>query len=211
MTSSKGAGTAAWLERLKEIEVDDINNIDWENMGSWPLPGRVFFAAVVAIALLVGSYFYLISDEIDRLKVEQQQELALKRDFENKAFRVANLDQYKEQLLEMEQSFGSLLKQLPRDTEVPGLIDDISGSALGAGLTLDAINPSGMTRTEFYNELPINIEVKGGFHEMGSFVSTVASLPRIVTLHDFNIESLENSELRMTIQAKTYQYNPEEG
>ncbi|GGY36091.1 pilus assembly protein PilP [Bacterioplanes sanyensis] len=210
MANSKGASTAAWLDKLKEIEVDDINNIDWENMGSWPLPGRIVFAALVAIALLIGSYFYLISDEIDRLKAEQQRELTLKRDFESKAFRVANLEQYKDQLVEMEQSFGSLLKQLPRDTEVPGLIDDISGSALGAGLALEAIDPSTMVRTEFYNELPINIEVMGEFHEMGSFVSTVASLPRIVTLHDFNIESQENSELRMTIQAKTYQYNPEE-
>jgi type IV pilus assembly protein PilO len=211
MADSKGAGMKDWLEKLKDIDADDINNIDWENMGSWPLPGRVLFACVIAIALVVGGYFYLISDAIDRLVAEQERELALKKDFESKAFRVANLEQYREQLEEMEQSFGSLLKQLPRDTEVPGLIDDISGAALGSGLALEAIDPSDMTRTEFYIELPINIEVSGDFHEMGSFVSTVASLPRIVTLHDFSIESLQNSELKMTIQAKTYQYNPEEG
>lgn len=110
----------------------------------------------------------------------------------------------------MEESFGSLLKQLPRDTEVPGLIDDISGAALGAGLKLEAIDPSTMLKTQFYNELPIDIAVVGGYHEMGSFVSTVASLPRIVTLHNFKISTADGADLKMSIQAKTYQYNPEE-
>ena len=114
-------------------------------------------------------------------------------------------------MVEMEESFGSLLKQLPRDTEVPGLIDDISSAALGAGLKLNAIDPQKMTKTEFYNELPIDIEVVGGYHEMGAFVSSVASLPRIVTLHDFSIEKSGNDgALKMKIQAKTYQYSGDE-
>ncbi|ASP40792.1 pilus assembly protein PilP [Bacterioplanes sanyensis] len=180
-------------------------------MGSWPLLGRIFLAALICVGLLFSGYFFLISDKMDTLGRVESEEIQLKKDFELKAFRVANLDQYKAQLEEMEDSFGSLLKQLPRDTEVPGLIDDISGSALGAGLKLDAIDPSDMTKAEFYNELPIDIAVVGGFHEMGSFVSTVASLPRIVTLHDFSIDKGDGAELVMNIKAKTYQYNPEEG
>lgn len=111
----------------------------------------------------------------------------------------------------MEETFGSLLKQLPRDTEVPGLIDDISAAALGAGLSLNVMNPQAMVRTEFYSELPINMEVVGGYHEMGAFVSAVAALPRIVTLHDFTIARMnnENKDLKMNILAKTYQYSSE--
>jgi type IV pilus assembly protein PilO len=100
------------------------------------------------------------------------------------------------------------LKQLPKDTEVPGLIDDISAAALNAGLDLKQIDPADMLKTEFYKELPINIEVSGGYHEMGAFVSGVASLPRIVTLHDFNIVKTNGQDrLSMEIQAKTYQYD----
>lgn len=210
MASGKGFDMSAFVEKLQNIDIDDINNADWENMGSWPLLGRASLALVLFVGLCVAGYYLLIVDQVDQLASEQQQEVKLKKEFEVKAFKISNLDQYRAQLLEMEESFGSLLKQLPRDTEVPGLIDDISGAALGAGLKLDAIDPSEMTKAEFYNELPIDIAVTGGFHEMGSFVSTVASLPRIVTLHDFSIQKLENSDLTMKIQAKTYQYNPEE-
>ena len=200
-----------WLQKLQEFDVNDINDIDWENMGLWPLAGRVFFAVLLFVAILVGGYFLLVKDQQSRLDRISQEEVKLKKDFEKNAFRVANLDEYKAQLIEMEDSFGSLLKQLPRDTEVPGLIDDISAAALGSGLVLNKIDPEGLKQTEFYNELPINVEVIGGYHEMGSFVSSVAALPRIVTLHDFSIESGERSNtLTMKIQAKTYQYLDEE-
>ncbi len=200
----------AMMAKLQEFQVDDLNNIDWENMGSWPLPGKVVFCVLVFIAVLTGGYFALVSDQMATLNSAEQREVALKKDFESKAFRVANLDAYKAQMVEMEEGFGSLLKQLPRDTEVPGLIDDISAAALSAGLNLNAIDPQAMTRTEFYMELPINIEVAGGYHEMGAFVSSVASLPRIVTLHDFSIDrDGKEGRLKMQIQAKTYQYSGE--
>ncbi|MAK90558.1 MAG: pilus assembly protein PilP [Oleibacter sp.] len=196
------------MEKAKGFNVDDLNNIDWQNMGSWPGPGKVFFCVLLFVAVLVGGYFFLVSDSLERLALVEKKETTLKTAFENKAFQVANLDAYKEQMVEMQENFGSLLKQLPRDTEVPGLIDDISAAALSAGLTLKTIDPQAMKQTEFYKELPINIEVSGGFHEMGAFVSAVASLPRIVTLHDFSIGKQKGGAgLQMNILAKTYQYN----
>lgn len=199
----------ALIAKANEFELDDINNIDWENMGSWPVLGKVVFCVLLFALVLTGGYFYVISDEIDVLKNAQEKEVALKKEFETKAFRVSNLDAYKAQLEEMEETFGSLLKQLPRDTEVPGLIDDISAAALGAGLSLNVMNPQAMVKTEFYSELPISIEVVGGYHEMGAFVSAVAALPRIVTLHDFTVVQTnnENKDLKMNILAKTYQYS----
>lgn len=201
----------ALMAKAKEFELDDINNIDWENMGSWPVLGKAVFCILLFVLVVVGGYFYIIADDIETLKNAQGQELTLKKEFESKAFQVSNLDAYKAQLVEMEETFGSLLKQLPRDTEVPGLIDDISAAALGAGLSLNVMNPQAMVRTEFYSELPINMEVVGGYHEMGAFVSAVAALPRIVTLHDFTIARMnnENKDLKMNILAKTYQYSSE--
>ena len=131
----------AMMAKLNEFQLDDLNNIDWENMGSWPLPGKIVFCALIFIAVLAGGYFALIADQMSTLTSAEQREVTLKKDYENKAFRVANLDAYKAQLVEMEEGFGSLLKQLPRDTEVPGLIDDISAAALSAGLQLNTIDP----------------------------------------------------------------------
>ncbi len=201
-----------WGEKLNDFELSDINEIDWNDMGSWPAPGKIIFCSLIFIGVLVGGYFGMIQDVSEHLSRAEGSEITLKQDFESKAYKSANLEAYKEQLLEMNESFGSLLKQLPKDTEVPGLIDDISATALGAGLKLRSISPDGMVNTEFYNELPISISVVGGYHEMGAFVSGVAALPRIVTLHDFSISGDQNntSELTMTILAKTYQYGGED-
>ena len=193
---------------LEQIQGLDINDIDWQNMGSWPLVGKVAFCVIIVIAAAVLAYIGLVQGQLSALDSLERKEQQLKRDFEAKAFRVANLEEYKTQMVEMEASFGSLLKQLPKDTEVPGLIDDISAAALDAGLELKRIDPADMKKTEFYKELPINIEVSGGYHEMGAFVSGVASLPRIVTLHDFDIVKTRGQDrLSMEIQAKTYQYD----
>lgn len=211
MANLKDVNWQELLEKAKNFDVNDINDIDWENMGSWPQAGKALFLVICFVAVLVGGYFGLVESTRASLEREELKELELKKDFEKKAFRGANLEEYKSQMLEMEEAFGSLLKQLPRDTEVPGLVDDISSAALGAGLTLSAIDPGDINRTEFYNELPIEIEVVGGYHEMGGFVSAVASLPRIVTLHDFSIEKTDKSgSLKMNIMAKTYQYNAED-
>lgn len=196
------------MDKLNDLDVNDLNNIDWNDMGSWPVPGKIFFCVLVFVGVIAGGYFGMVEGVSQRLEREERSEIKLKKDFESKAYKAANLDAYKEQLAEMNESFGSLLKQLPKDTEVPGLVDDISATALGAGLKLRSISPDGMVSTEFYNELPISIEVTGGYHEMGAFVSGVAALPRIVTLHDFSISSVDKdgSDLTMVILAKTYQY-----
>lgn len=207
MAKGKGFDLNALLEQLKSLDPNDINEIDWEDMGSWPLPGKIIFALLLSIAVLVGGYFLLVDDIRNRLDSAIQNESVLKKDVEQKAFRVANLQPFREQLAEMEETFGTLLKQLPKDTEVPGLIDDISATALGAGLKLNAITPQAIVQTQYYKELPISIKVQGGYHEMGAFVSGVAALPRIVTLHDFTITSSKDGELSMDILAKTYQYS----
>jgi len=202
----------ALTEKAKEFELDDLNNIPWDNMGGWPFAGKIVFAALIFFGLIFGLKILMIDDTAVALDKALAKEKTLKQDFERKAFRGANLEAYKEQMLEMEESFGSLLKQLPRETEVPGLVDDISSAALGAGLQLNVIDPQNMQQTEFYKELPIEIEVQGGYHEMGSFVSSVASLPRIVTLHNFSIEKntgKTKGDLNMKILAKTYQYSAE--
>jgi|TARA_B110001454_G_scaffold140422_1_gene130393 type IV pilus assembly protein PilO len=195
-----------YLDKINEF---DVNDIDWENMGSWPLIGKVVFCSIIAIAILVGGYFMMLEPMQIKLNRESKQEVQLKKDFENKAFQVANLDEYRAQMVEMEQSFESILKQLPRDTEVPGLIDDISLAALNNGLDLKVISPQKQVTTEFYNELPIQIEVEGDYHELGAYVSSVASLPRIVTLHDFSISTKgkDSDVLSLKILAKTYRYN----
>lgn len=196
---------------LDQIKQFDPNDIDWQNIGSWPIVGKAAFCALIAVGVAALGYFLLIKDEISNLERLSAQEISLKKDFETKAFKVANLNEYREQMVEMETRFGSLLKQLPKDTEVPGLIDDISSAALNSGLELQSIDPQDMKSTEFYKELPIKIEVVGDYHEMGAFVSGVASLPRIVTLHDFEIKSSKDAGLNMSILAKTYQYDAEGG
>jgi type IV pilus assembly protein PilO len=195
-----------YLDKINEF---DVNNIDWENMGSWPVAGKAIFCSIIAVTILIGGYFMMLEPMGQKLSREVKQEVKLKKEFENKAFQVANLDKYKAQMIEMEQSFESILKQLPRDTEVPGLIDDISLAALNNGLDLKIISPKAQIKTEFYNELPIEIEVEGDYHELGAYVSSVASLSRIVTLHDFSIsiKDKDNGILSLKILAKTYRYN----
>ncbi len=197
-------------ELNEKISSFDVNDIDWNNMGSWPLIGRGVFAFIVFIGILVGLYFFDIQgqvDELDRITVEED---ALKQSFETKAFRVANLDSYKKQLTEIEESFGSLLRQLPRDTEVPGLLEDITAAAVGASLEIKAIALEKEIETEYYTELPIRIDVVGEYHDFGIFVSAVAGLGRIVTLHDFEVKELSSGKLSLKITAKTYRYSSDE-
>ena len=198
------------LESLKDIDPNDINDIDWNNMGSWPMPGKIFFAGLVFVGLLTLSFFLDISDLQDQYLEVTDKESVLKTEYESKAFRVANLAAYKKQLADIEESFGSLLRQLPRDTEVPGLLDDITQAALGASLEIKSIKLDKEVETEYYTELPINIDVVGEYHDFGAFVSAVAGLGRIVTLHDFTVNNANESDankLSLQIVAKTYRYS----
>jgi type IV pilus assembly protein PilO len=149
--------------------------------------------------------------QLDLAKVEKK-EVDLKKDFEKKAFQAANLDAYRQQMVEMEESFGALVSQLPSDTEVPGLLEDITNKGLLNGLNIASIDLLKERAKEFYIELPIAISASGSYHDLGAFISGMASLPRIVTLHDFTISSSKGNanNLKMSIVAKTYRYKDEE-
>ncbi|MDX1694874.1 MAG: type 4a pilus biogenesis protein PilO [Ketobacteraceae bacterium] len=191
--------------------VDSLNNLDPENIGGWPLPVKMFMWILAAVLCGWLVYYMMLSDSLVKLEKEQSKESGLMQDYEKKAFQAANLDRYKRQMEEMETSFGALLRQLPSDTEVPGLLEDISHTGLAAGLEFKTISLGNESKKEFYIELPISITVRGGYHSLGAFVSGVSALPRIVTLHDFQITSGQSmNDLTMSITAKTYRYNEQE-
>ncbi|AMX01357.1 type IV pilus inner membrane component PilO [Microbulbifer thermotolerans] len=195
-------------DTLKKLNELDINDIDFSRVGVWPLAGRVALLIVIAAVLIAGGYYVLISDRYQQLELAANKEQELFTQFERKSFEAANLDAYREQLAEMEDIFGALLKQLPKDTEVPGLLEDIDEYGRGSGLTIKKVQLENEQVGEFYVELPIRIEVEGGYHEFGAFVSGIAGMPRIVTLHDFDIKTSKDSGalLSMVINAKTYRY-----
>lgn len=191
---------------IQELREFDINDLDVDNIGSWPTPVKIIVWAIAFVAVLAAGYFYVIADLQTNLAKEQQTEIDLKSQFERKAFQAANLNAYRKQMEEMEESFGALISQLPSDTEVPGLLEDITNKGLSSGLEITSITLGEERSEEFYMELPIEIEVKGSYHDLGTFVSSIAGLPRIVTLHDFKISQGEASALVMKITAKTYRY-----
>lgn len=195
------------LESLRKI---DLNDLDLNNIGSWPAAVKVIACILVMAAILALGYNFHLKDLEVQLDQQRAEEESLKQQFTTKAFQAANLEAYKDQMKEMETSFGALLRQLPSDTEVPGLLEDITRTGLGSGLEFEEIKLQPEVVQQFYIELPIQISVVGSYHDLATFVSGVASLPRIVTLHDFSIAPLSpesTSKLRMSILAKTYRYN----
>lgn len=201
----------SWVDRMRELNEIDLNDLDLENVGSWPAAARAIVAAMLFVLIVVLGYYYHIANLSDRLEASERKELELRREFERKAFEAQNLDAYKLQLQEMRDSFGALVSQLPSDTEVPGLLEDISAKGELNGLTIQSIDLQDEVSEEFYVELPIAIEASGSYHNLGAFISGMAGLPRIVTLHDFDIEMSgdDSSNLSMEITAKTYRYRDE--
>ncbi len=192
------------LEQLKSVELSDL---DFNNIGSWPAALKGLVMIIVLVLILVVGYSLYLSDKRAQLQVAEGQEQTLRNDFVDKAEKSANLEAYLQQKKEMEDTFGALLRQLPSDTEVPGLLEDITRTAIDNELKIESITLKPEMNTEFYVELPIEIVVEGSYHKIGSFVSSVANLPRIVTLHNFEIEPVAGPDnLRMTIVAKTYRY-----
>ena len=194
------------LESLKKVELSEL---DLNNIGVWPAPVKFIFAVILFVVVLFLGYHFHLQDLQVSLDAQVAEEQTLKEQFSVKAFQAANLDAYKEQMVEMEESFGALLRQLPSDTEVPGLLEDITRTGLGSGLDFEQIKLLPEVTQQFYIELPIQIDVVGSYHDLATFVSGVASLPRIVTLHDFAIAPAAegSSRLKMGILAKTYRYN----
>ncbi|WP_339523365.1 type 4a pilus biogenesis protein PilO [Pseudomonas sp. EA_35y_Pfl2_R111] len=199
------------LESLRQI---DLNDLDLNNVGSWPAAVKFIAGVLLLVAVVALGYSFHLKDLQVQLEGKQAEEVSLKEQFSGKAFQAANLDAYKEQMQEMEVSFGALLKQLPSDTEVPGLLEDITRTGLGSGLEFEEIKLLPEEVQQFYIELPIQISVVGAYHDLATFVSGVASLPRIVTLHDFDLVPASDdgsTKLRMKILAKTYRYNDKGG
>ncbi len=199
------------IESIKEqLQNFDVNDLSVDNIGTWPLPVKAISWLILFFGLIFGGYKLIISDMQLQLAGEQKKELDLKQQFETKAYQAVNLDAYRKQMLDMEESFGALISQLPSDTEVPGLLEDITNKGAASGLVFQKIGLEAEKRREFYVELPIKIIATGTYHDMGAFVSGVASLPRIVTLSNFIItpqgKSGDSSKLKMEITASTYRY-----
>ena len=197
---------------LKSLQEFDVNDLDVENIGSWPLAIKVVVWTVAFVAVLVLGYLYHVQNLQTSLQQAAAKEEDLRAEFEQKAFQAANLDAYKRQMEEMEESFGALVSQLPSDTEVPGLLEDITNKGALNGLEFDSIALKPEMAREFYVELPIDIVASGSYHDLGAFISGMAGLPRIVTLHDFQITQADaaRSILRLQITAKTYRYKDDE-
>lgn len=193
-------------ETLESLKNFDINDLDFNNAGIWPMPVKLIFLALVFALVLGGGYWFFIKDLYVQVERVAETEQELRDEYKEKAHRVANLDRYKEQMVEMEETFGALVRQLPSDTEVPGLLEDITNTALGSGLNMQEFALQDEVEKDFYVELPINIRVRGTYHELASFVSSVAGLPRIVTLHDFTISRADGGDLNMQMVARTYRY-----
>ena len=195
------------LEQLKEF---DINDIDWERIGVWPLAVRIILLILTCVLILVGTYYVVIKEKRLSLAAEQRQEPELRKSFESKAHEAANLEKYRKQMMEMEASLDASVSRLPSETEVPGLVEDIDDKVIESQLTITSIDLLAEVTTDFHIELPIKIVVEGGYHGFGAFVSGVAGMPRIVTLHDFSIKEKEKGSglLSMEVMAKTYRYKP---
>ncbi|MDB6061317.1 MAG: pilus assembly protein PilP [Verrucomicrobiaceae bacterium] len=198
----------AFQDAVRDLRELDFSELSLENIGSWPIAVKMIAWTLVFIVLIVLGYFYNISDLREQLGQVESKELTLKKEFEDKALKAANLDALRKQMVEMEVSFGALVSQLPSDTEVPGLLEDVTNKGVESGLEIKSIKLQPEQAKEFYVELPINIEVTGTYHDFGTFVSGIAGLPRIVTLHDFKIASDPKTPgvLSMSISASTYRY-----
>ncbi len=194
--------------------IEELQSLDTSDPGRWPLLFRLVSVVVVFVAVaMFGVYMFVIKTELPSLERSELEEQELRATFEERQTKTANFDAYRAQLAEIERSFGTMLRQLPGRTEVPNLLVDISQTGLGAGLEEKLFQPMGEIRREFYAELPIKIRLTGSFHELGDFVSGIAALPRIVTLHDIGIRPVtpdDYDELTLDVTAKTYRYLDED-
>ena len=201
------------------MTLNDLQNLDPANIGSWPGAIRALLFVAICAAVLGAGFYFIVQDQIIALDKVHETEATLKTTFEAKQRKAANLQPLKQQLVEMKQSFGAMLRLLPNKTEIEGLLVDISQSGLAAGLEFELFKPQPEQPAEFYAVQPISITVTGTYHEIGEFISSVAALPRIVTQHDLTIQPRSAAEvaakgdstpLRLNMVAKTYRYLDED-
>lgn len=190
----------------------NINELNFKDIGNWPLPTRMAALGVLLLIILAAGYWFDWRDQLNQLETEKAKEAQLRTTFITKKKQAINLETYKQQLRDIEQSFGALLRQLPNKSEMDALLTDINQAGLGRGLEFELFKPAGQeTMAEFYAELPITIKVTGDYHDLGAFASDVSQLPRIVTLNDINITSLpKEGKLSMEGIARTYRYLDED-
>ncbi len=192
------------------MKMSDLNNLTIDNIGTWPVPVKVAFTILVCGVILGLSYWKDVSPLQETLQQEQEKEVGLKSTFEAKQKKAVNLNALKQQLEDIKETFGDLLKRLPNKTEVAALLVDISQQGLAAGLEFELFKPGAEQPADFYVELPIEIKVVGNYHAFGAFISGVSDLPRIVTNHNLRIIPQADGVLTLTTTAKTYRYMDEE-
>lgn len=203
--------------KKKKLTLDkflqQFNTLDMNNYGGWPLSVKITCWIFIFFAVCALGYFLAIKPKLDAISTAQAQEQNLLNEFREKDSKLRNLQQYQAQLQEMEANFNQQLEQLPKETEIPGLVEDINVSGVNSGLKFKNIRLEPEIRQEFFIEQPISIEATGDYHSFGSFVSGIAALPRIVTLHDFDISASSNNEkktdipqISYSVKAKTYRY-----
>lgn len=197
------------------MNLADLKNLDPNDPGGWPILVKIVVIVLCCAAGLFAGYWFDTSVQLQQLDQLVKEEVELKKTFELKQRKAANLEPYKKQLAEMERTFGALLRQLPNKAEIADLLVDVSQTGLASGLEFELFKPNEEVNKEFYAEHPIQIKVLGKYHEFGDFASGIAALPRIVTLHNISIERRsgkkdEDERLAMTALAKTYRYLEEE-
>jgi type IV pilus assembly protein PilO len=195
------------------LDLSKLNELDLNNIGEWPGAVKAVVVLILCAAVAGAWYHFMTSAQIDRLEAAERRETELQTTFETKQRKAANLEAYRQQLEEMKESFGAMLRQLPDKTEVAALLVDVSQTGLASGLEFELFQPSGEQLKDFYAELPIQIRVTGDYHEFGRFISGLAALPRIVTIHDVTIDTRGKGKgadagamLALNATVKTYRY-----
>lgn len=199
-----------WLAQLRST---DLRELELSNLGCWPGPIKALLAVLLLLLPQVAGYSFYLSPHLETLGQLRREEHRFKLQFADKAGKVVNLERYREQLGALQDSFSLVVRQLPSETEVPGLLEDISRMGQDSSLAFEEIKLQPEVVREFYVELPIQIAVTGAYHDLATFVSGVAGLPRVVTLHDFQIKPVDrgnSTQLRMSIEARTYRYDSRE-
>jgi type IV pilus assembly protein PilO len=195
------------------MTLDDLRNIDVNDFASWPIPVKVFAAGFICLAILFAGWWFFVEDDRVLLTREEGKEQELRQEYLRKKALAINLPAYQQQMADMQESFGVMLRQLPNRTEIPELLVDITQAGLGRGLQFVLFKPENERRADFYAILPISIKIIGDYHSLANFVSDLAGLPRIVSLSDLTIEPIGTQgpgKLSMTATAMTYRYLDED-
>ena len=188
------------------MTLDDLNRLSLKDIGNWPIPVKIAVMGALLAAVLFAGYWFDLSAQLAGLDKSREEEVKLRESFITKKKQAINLETYRQQLKDIEHSFGVLLRQLPNKSEMDALLTDINQAGLGRGLEFELFKPSTETAKEFYAELPIAVRVTGSYHDLGAFASDVSKLSRIVTLNDINIVPGKDGRLVMDSVAKTYRY-----